>query len=106
MIKAPCLYLDVDDTLIMWLSDELYEPNEDVLRFVRLWREEWPTGKIVVWSSGGKNHAQIVGQQVLGGIPHTCMSKQPIEFRDTDIFIDDDPMDFFSDRCIHPMDLT
>ena len=49
------LYIDVDDTLVVWTADgESWIANKAVIEFAKQWK-----GDIVVWSGGGLDYAQM-----------------------------------------------
>lgn len=99
------LFIDVDDTLVLWkytgLVDEGYEPNHAVIEFARRWKEFHPEGRIVVWSTGGKDYAGEWRQKLLP-FASGWESKYPIHVSPGDLFIDDDPLPWFREATIHP----
>jgi hypothetical protein len=94
------LYVDVDDCLIRWITDDEFEPSDTVLAFLHSFE-----GNLVIWSTGGKAHAEAVAAMYVKR-PYICMSKQPMKFNPTDIIIDDDPIPGFEGvTVLHPLDL-
>lgn len=104
------LFVDVDDTLILWpkaggssdlISGDAYVLNEDVRLFVLRWKAYNPTGEVIIWSSGGSEYARKHG--AASGLPYSyCWSKAPMPVLKGDMFIDDDPLSYYRDRNIHP----
>ena len=101
------LYVDVDDTLVKW-ADALegrlvtdWEPNEAVIEYARAWK-----GKVVVWSSGGRDYAEMWSRRLLPGIYDEAMAKYPAIMVEGDVALDDMPFDVWRHRAIHPRDLV
>lgn len=103
------LFVDVDDTLILW-SKEMknglyatkYEPNGDVIHFVREFRQFHPGHEVIVWSLGGKDYAAKHAADHLPGLHDECRSKYPALPAAGDLFIDDDPLESYRHMTIHP----
>lgn len=100
------LYVDVDDTLVKW-ADALegrlvtdWEPNEAVIAYAKAW-----TGKVVVWSSGGSNYAEMWARRLLPETFDEALAKYPAIMADGDVALDDMPFDVWKHRAIHPKDL-
>ena len=51
------LYVDVDDTLVLWDNDGSYTINNALIRRMYNFRSLHPDAKIVIWSSGGLEYA-------------------------------------------------
>ena len=98
------LFVDCDDTLIMWL-DEYDQPkegqnpygggsqrwrvNEGVRAGVLKWRKQNPRGEIVIWSGGGVDYARRWGWEVLPATDHIAHFKDPRIPRRGDVVVDD-----------------
>lgn len=105
------LYIDIDDTLVTWLSDtdephpyghsaKGWKMNEKVYAYANAW-----VGKIVVWSGGGKDYAEMWANRLLPDLEWTAHSKFPAIAKLGDVFIDDMPFDVWRHATIHPNDL-
>lgn len=100
------LFVDVDDTLILWKDPEPiateWRPNPDVVAYVKQWHANHPDGELVVWSSGGRDYAAQFGKRVLPDVPHVAQSKWMLIPRVGDVCIDDAPWHSFAAATIHP----
>lgn len=99
------LYVDVDDTLILWgkpygdVGNPV--PNADVIEFVKRWHKANPHGRITIWSLGGKDYAGKWAVET--GVPHDDFSdKFWVSAKPGDLFIDDDPLACYAQDTIHP----
>ena len=106
---TPRLFVDVDDTLILWSKDlrnglyaTHYEPNIDVVHFVRVWRQFHPDGEITVWSLGGKDYAEKHASDHLPGLYDVCVAKYPRIPNPGEVYLDDDPLPIYRAATIHP----
>lgn len=106
------LYIDIDDTLVTWLSEEdgphpygagakEWRVNQGVLGLAERWE-----GPIVVWSGGGKDYAEMWGNRLLHHLNWTASAKFNPGVEEGDLFIDDSPFDAWKHACIHPRDLS
>lgn len=96
----PVLFLDVDDTLVLWCdgkcehSDhpfgwdaEGWMPNQDLIELAKSWK-----GNIIVWSGGGKDYAEMWGRRLLKDLPFKAMAKTDLRymaFTNDDVAFDD-----------------
>lgn len=106
------LFVDIDDTLVTWLGSgggdvhpygagaEAWRVNEAVRAYVKTW-----PGKVVVWSGGGADYAEMWARRLLPGLEWVAMSKHNPDPLPGDVFIDDSPFDAWAHRAIHPKDL-
>lgn len=104
------LFVDVDDTLILWPKVEESrgllvsgdpKANPAVIRFVerlRAFHQEELT--VVIWSLGGADYARKHATPLLR-FDH-AWDKTPIPVERGDLFIDDDPLPFYRHMTIHP----
>lgn len=97
------LYVDVDDTLVLWLIDgqpadgplpfgtgaEDWRPNTRLILEIELWCDANPEGKLIVWSGGGDTYATMWGRRLLHHLPHEAMAKDPRILMPGDIYVDD-----------------
>lgn len=108
------LFVDVDDTLIIWnkfLTSETtvthskgeivnWRPNYGLIAFIRAW-----PGDIVIWSLGGSDYARKMAEKVL---PKHILQRCVFEDRfpkvpdRAHLFIDDDPFESYESQTIHP----
>lgn len=105
----PRLFVDVDDTLILWpglgslLDEEDWpKPNFDVIEFVERWDRANPDGKVIVWSLGGADYARKWAYTLLPGHYEDAYDKHPKPHLNGDLYIDDDPPWDFGGPVIHP----
>ena len=81
------LYVDIDDTLVTWLSDEGgphpyghaakdWRVNAAVLKKA----EEWP-GKLVIWSGGGLDYAVMWANRLLPHLAWTAARLRELDSR-------------------------
>lgn len=102
------LYVDIDDTLVTWLSDEggphpyghnakAWQVNEKV----KIYAENWK-GDLIIWSGGGKNYAEAWANRLLPHLTWTAESKFNAVAGPDDVFIDDMPFDVWKHASIHP----
>lgn len=106
------LYVDVDDTLVKW-ADAVegrlvteWERNEDVVVAIKRWRAKWPFGRLVIWSSGGRDYARTWADRLLKDETWEAEAKWAIVPDETKTFIDDAPFACFASRTIHPRDVA
>ncbi len=97
------LFVDVDDTLILWLDEggqhdpfgivgDAWKPNTRLILEIERWVDTHPNDRVVVWSGGGEDYARMWGQRVLHHIPHKAIEKAgPTLYLpfSTDLCIDD-----------------
>jgi len=106
------LYIDIDDTLVTWLSDEGgphpyghaakdWRVNADVLAVAETW-----DGPLVVWSGGGRDYAEMWARRLLPHLQWTAEAKFNAIPGPGDLFIDDMPFDAWRHASVHPADLT
>lgn len=99
------LFVDVDDTLILWSAGTdfatKFEPNEAVIAFARKWRDVYPDGEIIVWSLGGKDYAGEHRRKLLP-FAHRHEAKWPRIPEPGDLFLDDDPLPSYRHATLHP----
>lgn len=111
--NQPRLFVDIDDTLIWWkgplgeLSSE-WEVNYSVYLAVKRFKEQYPQGSLIFWSTGGRKYAQ---EWVAKAAPDLAddrtvyLDKFPAIPFTGDTFIDDMPMDFpWANLATHPRD--
>lgn len=119
------LYVDVDDTLILWggaglMADE-WEPNPKAFRAIG--RHMFEFEETCIWSLGGGDYAwemwhhermaawrapieaMLRGWQTASHYGFGFESKWSRIPRPGDVFIDDDPLPSFRSATIHPGDL-
>lgn len=103
------LFVDVDDTLILWtLAGKIgytSAPNPPVIAFVERWGEQHPEGEIVVWSSGGQDYAADWGHKLLK-VTFRAEAKWNRIPEPGDVFIDDDPWPTYSRATLHPREVA
>ncbi len=101
MIKR--LFIDVDDTLILYNSDskinpygfwngDPFEPNFGLINAIGEYREAFPDAMIVIWSGGGRDYARAAADHLFPDNDFAYMEKGWDSFplvRDTDIVVDD-----------------
>lgn len=105
------LYVDVDETLILWDRGagwaSKWKPNLDVLAYLRAWTEAG--NQFVLWSSGGRRYSKKMwNEPALLEIHQGFLC--PESFQDKymriplpdDIFLDDDPWETWVENTIHP----
>ena len=99
----PRLFVDVDDTLILYDSEgevhpygiwrhDPYRVNTKLIGFINLFRVKWPEAMVVIWSGGGANYARMAADAVLSGVKVTTLLKDRDTFglvRENDIVVDD-----------------
>lgn len=103
MEKQHYLFVDCDDTLVLWDPDpdeesslyrgDRYTINHELVSNIKCWLGEHPEYKLVVWSGGGANYACHWGDKAFGPFPHACTSKDITLPKDKDICIDDMPIE-------------
>lgn len=110
------LYVDTDDTLITWCPEGCqhemhpfgaganhWRANVDVVAVMAQWQ-----GPIVVWSGGGAAWAEDMATRALAPELLNRITrfegKWPVLPQSGDLFIDDDPLDTFAPRTVHPHD--
>lgn len=95
------LYIDVDDTLVVWTSDgESWTANKAVIEFAKQWK-----GDIVVWSGGGLDYAQMWARHLLQSVKWVASPKFNPVVKDGDVFIDDSPFKAWEHATIRPWEL-
>jgi phosphoglycolate phosphatase-like HAD superfamily hydrolase len=82
--QIPRLFVDIDGTLID-SKDNFYQGTID---FIKNFKKSNPEYKTIVWSGGGDWYA-ITWANRAALQWDLAMSKQPIDIRDGDIFLDD-----------------
>ena len=111
------VFVDVDDTLVKWASAtgsvlingaEDWEPNCDVINLVRALKAE--NYKVIVWSAGGENYANMWAQRLMPLITDATYAKFPVIPEAGDVFIDDLYLEGgaypWQHLSIHPKDLA
>ncbi len=101
------LFVDVDDTLILYDDDLPRDPvlghsipNEPLVKRIQAW-----DGPVVVWSAGGRDYACAVGDYVLGALSFTALEKDRRAYafvQPGDVVVDNDPI---PGRTHEPMDV-
>lgn len=105
------LFVDVDGTLNRWLPPRAgvvvteFEPNEDVIAFVRDWHARHPGGDVVVWSNSGTAWAREHAARCLPDVPYRVVPKEPVRPGPGDLFLDDAPYPSFAAKTIDPGDI-
>ena len=112
----PRLFVDVDDTLVRWkgayephpygFGAEGWEPNLDVIRYIRDWKATNPDGQVFIWSGGGREYAATWRDTLIPGLHTTTMSKIPSFTQPGDTIIDDQNLQGFAGRVLHPAELA
>lgn len=107
------LYIDIDDTLVTWLAEDMDTPhpygygaegwraNEDVRAFAYAW-----DGDLVIWSGGGRDYAETWARRLLPDLKWTAFAKFNAIPGPDDVFIDDMPFEAWAHRSVHPMCLS
>lgn len=110
----PRLFVDIDDTLIFWKRTgdgrlglyDSWEVNAMVFEAVKRFKEKYPDGTLIFWSTGGANYARNWVTEATPELLYeraTFLSKYPALPFDGDTFIDDDPANFpWKKLAIHP----
>lgn len=104
------LFVDIDDTLILWHDPEpvstRWDLNLAVVECMYAWEEE-----IVIWSSGGAAYAETMARQALREYPDLLERVSSFEAKfmrlaaGLDVFLDDAPWTSFRHASIHPAEL-
>jgi len=119
-MQAKRLFVDVDDTLILWARDEGlvtdWEPNHALFRFIEEWGETHEVApehswKVAIWSTGGADYAvQRMGKarffesvRLRDYIFDSKWNRIP---EPGDIFIDDAPLPSFARATIRPREFA
>ena len=101
----PRLFIDVDDTLVLWhnpiLTDDDWDANETLIKFVREWKLFHRAGEVIVWSLGGADYAAMWKHRLLPEADRS-EAKYPIIPQVGDLFIDDDPLGSYRNATLHP----
>lgn len=102
----PRLFVDCDDTLVIW-DDSARQVNQDKELWVRekwkldvgligdinCWLDQHPEYSLVVWSGGGVNYAADWAERAFPHRPYMVASKDMRIPTDLDICIDDMPVE-------------
>ncbi len=99
------LFVDCDDTLVLWLDDEgdvadgpnpygngheHWKPNEELVIALENWRMRHPTiDEIILWSGGGTDWARSWLRRIYPAADG-AISKDPRIPRSDDLCVDDD----------------
>lgn len=108
------VFVDIDDTLIEWHnkaagSGVFWEPNEAIVDFVAaLYRDGF---QVTFWSAGGADYAHGKVKETYMRLDraapdHEILAKYPVVPQKGFIFIDDDPLDSYKHRTVHPSVIT
>lgn len=106
----PTLYVDVDDTLIIWMDplegriSHEWKWNRSVIQFMRMWK-----GEIILWSSGGKEYASIWADRLFRAheiAVDRVDAKWPVIPVEDDVFLDDSPFSIWASHSLHPRELA
>ncbi len=97
------LWVDVDDTLVLYQTDQAVNPygyymgtpylfNEKLIKGIKKFSRDHPAALIVVWSGGGAEYAEMWAHKLgIGHLVH-CMTKDKLSLalvREGDICVDD-----------------
>lgn len=104
------LYVDCDDTLVLWswggaTAPHLPAENRRCADFVRRWLAANPGRRVTVWSLGGEEWAAAVAARVLPGVEVETAERWPKLPAPGELFIDDDPFPTYANETIHPKHL-
>jgi hypothetical protein len=96
------IFVDVDDTLVLWQTNSLkpdgeylgtpYTYNRPLIAALKCHYTDHPGAMIVIWSGGGRSYAKRFAEQIFGGRHIVTLGKEPDTvslIRDGDIVIDD-----------------
>jgi hypothetical protein len=105
--------VDVDGTLVLWDDSagfgdpgrDAWRANAAVVGYAEAWLAAHPGGRLVVWSSGGRDYAEAWGRRLLGHLPHEALSKLWPVGLDGAEFVDDSPFDAWAHLSTHPSGL-
>lgn len=106
-VTAASLFVDVDDTLILWSADAEHgwkcRPNLAVVRFVLSWRKANPEGTLVIWSLEGASYARKHGRALLPELQGVHFAERYARIAQPgDLYLDDDPFDTYRNQTINP----
>lgn len=89
-MTKPNLWVDVDDTLILYPDDK---PNTALIEKIKAVRDQY--AEVYVWSGGGNLYAQVWAERLLKGVYDDSAGKSFISFKAVQS----------GDTCVDDMDL-
>lgn len=83
------VFVDIDDTLILWSKDDQPHPNIPLIEALTLFARHRPLDPIMVWSGGGMDYAARWAQKYLPEVPWVVVPKYVQSPNPHDLCIDD-----------------
>lgn len=83
------VFIDIDDTLILWDDEDRANPNEDLIEAINAFAHARPTDLIMVWSGGGIDYAAMWARTCIPEVSWLVVPKYVTYPEAHDLCIDD-----------------